>query len=194
ELLKKEGIPIVRVGTVATRENISHLEKIANLILTLPLDEWELYRPIPVSEKSSLTSGDIELLADKLIGFRKQTEKNVFIANAIPFCSIKDLNKLNAVSIGALYDDGHSRLVIDPRGFIKPHYFLDENLGEPTDILGAWQGDFSRKMRGLDFLPEQCDGCPFIFKCRGGSRQAAKLVFGDYRSMDPLANIKYVRR
>jgi len=190
ELLKEQEIPIVRAGTVATRENILNFKKIANLITELPLDEWELYRPVPVSKKNNLTSGDIEILVNKLIEFRKQTEKNVFIANAIPFCSIKDLNKLNAVSIGALYDDGHSRLVVDPRGFVKPHYFLDEGVGEPTDISGAWQSSFAKKMRNLEFLPHQCQDCPFIFKCRGGSRHAAKIASGDYQDLDPLANLK----
>jgi len=97
------------------------------------------------------------------------------------------LNKLNSVSQGALFDDGHSRLVIDPRGFVKPHYFMDKNIGHPLDILGAWQHPFMKKMRNLEYLPKECQDCPFVFKCRGGSRQAAKMVFGSYQALDPLA-------
>jgi len=155
------------------------------------LDDWEVYRPIPVSKKKDLTSQDINFLTDKLIGLRKES-KLVFIANALPFCSIRNPQKLNTVSKGALYDEGHRRLVFDPRGFFKPHYFLDENLG--ADLSVAWQSDFMKKMRGLEFLPEKCDACPFVFKCRGGSRRAAKLFFGDYRQSDPLANFKNVKK
>jgi len=187
EWLKKEGVPVVRAGTVATKENISDFDQIAELIFSLPLDEWELYRPIPIGKKTDLTPYLINLLADKLIDLRKNSDRNVCIANAIPFCSIKDLNKLNAVSKGALYDDGYRRMAVDPRGFLKPHYFLDENVGRPTDILSGWQGDFMKKMRNLEFLPKECDGCPFVFKCRGGSRQIAKMVYGEYNKVDPLA-------
>jgi len=190
ELLKKENVPVVRVGTVMIKKNINNFDKIARLVSSLPLDEWEVYRPIPISKENDLTSKDINFLADKLINLRKEG-KLVFIANAIPFCSIKDLNKLNIVSKGALYDEGHRRLVLDPRGFIKPHYFLNENLGK--NVSQAWQSDFAQRMRNLDFIPEECGSCPFVFKCCGGSRQAAKISFGDYNKPDPLANFKNVK-
>ena len=190
ELLKEEGIPVVRAGTVIIKKNIENFDKIAQLIFSLPLDDWEVYRPIPISKENILTSKDINLLADKLINLRKDG-RFIFIANAIPFCSIKDLNKLNIVSKGALYDEGHRRLVLDPRGFIKPHYFLNENLG--NDLIKAWRSDFAQKMRGLNLIPDQCEACPFVFKCCGGSRQAAKIYFGEYDQPDPLANFKNVK-
>jgi len=187
KLLKKEKIPVVRAGTVATKENILNFDKIAKLISELPLNEWEFYRPIPVSGKEELNSKLVKYLVEKLINLRRKTDKAVFIANALPFCAIKDLNKLNSVSKGALFDDGHTRLVVDPRGFVKPHYFMNENIGQPLDILGAWHHPFVKKMRDLEYLPDQCQKCPFVFKCRGGSRQASKMIFGKYQALDPLA-------
>lgn len=190
KLLKKQGIPTIRAGTVASKENILDFDKIAQLILKLPLDEWELYRPIPISKEDDLDSKSVKVLVEKLIDLRKKTEKTVFIANALPFCAIKDFNKLNSVSKGALSEDGHSRLVIDPRGFVKPHYFMDKNIGHPLDILAAWQHPFMKKMRNLKFLPKECNDCQFISKCCGGSRYIAKLVSGTYRAPDPLVRHK----
>jgi len=46
-----------------------------------------------------------------------------------------------------------------------------------------------KKMRNLEFLPKECQNCSFAFKCRGGSRQAAKIINGDYKVLDPLAKI-----
>jgi len=66
---------------------------------------------------------------------------------------------------------------------------MNENIGQPLDILGAWHHPFVKKMRDLKYLPEQCQECPFVFKCRGGSRQAAKMVFGDYWDLDPLGRL-----
>ncbi len=188
-LFKKEQIPVVRVGTVANRENIVNFDKIARLISKLPLDEWEFYRPIPVEKKQELNSGLVNSLADKIIKWRKKLNKPVFIANALPFCAIKDLNKLNNLSKGALFDEGHTRIAIDPRDFVKPHYFLNERIGQPLDILGAWHSSFEKKMRNLEYLPLECKDCHFAYKCRGGSRQIAKMVFGSYRALDPLANL-----
>ena len=187
ELLKKARISVIRAGTVAAKENILNFDKIAQLISKLPLDEWEFYRPIPVSGKEELNSKLVKYFVDKLIDLRKNTEKAIFIANALPFCAIKDLNKINNVSKGGLFDDGHTRLVIDPRNFVKPHYFMDENIGETLNILGAWQSPFMKKMRNLEYLPKQCKNCNFVFKCRGGSRQIAKMLFGKYQAADPLA-------
>lgn len=191
-LLKAEGVPVVRAGTVAIRENIINFEKIAQLIEKLPLDEWELYRPIPVAKKEQLDSGLIKTLVEKLLYLRRKTGKVVFVSNALPFCAISDSNKVNSVCRGILQEGGYSRLVIDPRGFVKPDYGLEENLGHPLDILFAWQHPFVKKMRNFGYLPQQCRDCPFVFKCRGGSRPAAKVVFGDYQALDPLARPKNI--
>jgi len=128
-------------------------------------------------------------LVEKIIDLRKKTNKNILIANALPFCAVNNMNTASSVCAGALFDDGHNRLVVDPRGFVKPHYFMDENLGDPLDIMSAWNHPFARKMRSMAFLPKECHNCRFAFKCRGGSRFEAKLLTGSYKSPDPLARL-----
>ncbi len=190
DLLKDQNIPIVRVGTVATKENILNFDKLADFVGKQKIDEWEFYRPVLISTKENLNSKLINILADKLIQFREKNERAIFIANALPFCSIKDLNKINSISKGGVFDDGHRRLVVDPRGFVKPHYFMDENIGDPLDILGAWNSRFMKKMRNLEFLPSECKGCFYVSKCCGGSRNSAMLFNGKYDTIDPLVNFK----
>jgi len=192
-LLKDIVVSKIRVGTVAIKENILNFDKLAEFVFNLPIDEWELYRPISVSKKDNLDSKLIKVLVDKIINLRKKINKPIFIANALPFCSIKDLNKINSISKGALFDDGYTRLVIDPRNFVKPHYFMNEKIGDPLDILNAWQSPFIKKMRNLEYLPKDCKNCNFIYKCLGGSRQIAKMVFGDYKFLDPLIKTDYIK-
>lgn len=192
-LLKQEGVAIVRVGMVITKELINKLDALENFILELPFDELEFYRPVYfMKKKSFLTPSIIEILVEKIIDWREKTDKKISIVNAVPFCAIKDLNKMNSVSEGALFEDGHSRLVIDPRDFVKPHYFIDKKIGSPLNILKAWQHPFAKKMRNLDFLPKECQNCNFRFKCCGGSRYAAKLTFGSWRAPDPLADYRNI--
>jgi len=189
KLLKKNKIPVVRVGTVALKGNILNLERFAKFIFSLPIDEWELYRPIAAGQ-TIFNRKDINILVHKLIKIRKMTGRNVFVANALPFCAADDLNKANSVSRGALFDDGHKRMAIDPRGFVKPHYFLNKNIGSPLDILAAWNHPFMKRMRNLGYLPKECASCRFKFKCRGGSRYEAKMTSGSYSNLDPLAQPK----
>jgi MoaA/NifB/PqqE/SkfB family radical SAM enzyme len=188
KLLKKIEIPVVRVGTVATPKIISDLVSMAGKILKLPIDDWELYRPITDSRDiPSLGQSDLNMLV-KNLSFIEQRFKRVFkLANALPFCAIDEPWKLDYFSEGARHEDGHSRIVIDPRGFVKPHYFIDKNIGDPLDILSAWHHPFMKRMRTLRFLPVECRLCFYRYKCRGGSRFEAKNVFGHYSSLDRLA-------
>ena len=163
KLLKHAGIKTVRVGTVAIPDNIKNFYKLSELILNLPIDEWEFYYPVG----GNLEKSEIESLVDQILELRKKTKKEIIIANSIPFCKIDEPQKLNLVCRGALFDNGHSRLVIDPRGFVKPHYFVNKNIGNPEDIMSAWNHEYVRALRNLDFLPEECRGCRFKFKCRG---------------------------
>lgn len=187
KFLKDADIPIVRVGTVATKENIKNFNKIHSLVRSLPIDEWELYRPILASSK--LTGNDIKILLSKIKKARKKTRFFISLANAIPFCAVKNLNEMNSISSGALYDEGHRRMVVDVGGFVKPHYFINKNVGDPLDILSAWNHPFMKKMRNLKFLPKKCKKCNFRYKCRGGSRFLAYLSGKKYNFRDPLAKL-----
>ena len=193
EFLRKEKIPIVRVGTVASKKNISNFDKMAKFVLALPIDEWEWYRPISNKRNTRRISyQEVKALVNKIIVAKRMSKIAISIANALPFCAIDDLNKINSIGSGALFDDGHNRLVVGPRGFIKPHYFIDKNIGRPLDILKAWNHPFMKKMRNLQYLPKECVNCRFKFKCQGGSRHEAKMAFGGYRALDPLARPKHL--
>lgn len=186
KFLKNAGISVVRIGTVATKDNIKNFSKIYSLIRKLSVDEWELYRPVLADSK--LTRYDMENLMAKIKRARKKSVFPISLANAVPFCAVKNPNEINSISSGALYDEGHRRLVIDARGFVKPHYFMNKNIGDPLDILSAWNHAFMKKMRSLKFLPKVCKKCNFKNKCRGGSRHSAYLTSGRYNNSDPLIN------
>ena len=111
--------------------------------------------------------------------------------NAVPFCSYNPI-KVSQVAIGADAVDGHERFAVDPRGFAKPIYYMDENIGNPTDILSCWNHSFMKKMRGLEFVPRECRSCIFLEKCRGGCRFSAHAVSGSYKAPDPLMNPKNI--
>lgn len=202
KLLSSIKIPVVRIGTVATEKALDNFNKIYKLVKSLPVKEWEFYRPISNSGKYKVARLParqesikyISGLIKNIVKIREYTGIHISIANSIPFCAIKEPWKLSIISSGALYEDGNNRLVVDPRGFVKPHYFFEKNIGDTSDILKAWNNVFMKKMRNLEFLPAECQDCRFKYKCRGGSRfEAMKANGGDVKVLDPLAcpeNIK----
>lgn len=185
ELLRKSRIPTIRAGTVATPQNIANLDKIYDNVKKLNLDAWEVFRPVPlIPEKNEF---NIHELINKLVLLSFDYGKIITIANAYPFC-IYDEQVADMFSLGATVDDGHGRIVVDPRGFCKPSYFLEENVGDPLKIEDCWNNKFMRECRNLDFLPKSCKGCHYVKHCKGGSRYAAKVFYGSYSAVDPLLN------
>lgn len=186
ENLKKSGIRMVRAGTVATPESIKNLDKISSLVKEHGIP-WMMFRTFgDTKSRKPLSRKNIVELARKLLTLRREGFYAP-IANAIPFCA-HDLETMNFVSEGAKYDDGHSRVVIDPRGHARPSYHIERKIGNPPDLMACWNHPFMRKMRNLEFLPKPCVGCVYSEKCMGGSRFAAYLSSGSYSAKDPLAN------
>lgn len=188
-LLKKNRIRYLRCGTVATKNNILNLEKIYNIVKRLDISNWELFRFMPLfKDDVPITNNDISLLVEKLLEINKKAQKIYKIANAIPFCSYKP-EKVKKVSLGAIADDGHNRFAIDAYGHAKPMYYLLENIGDilQSDILQIWNCRFLKNMRRLKYVPRECKGCKYIKICKGGSRLVSKVVRGNYRFPDYLA-------
>lgn len=178
------------------------LSKIHDLINEIGgVSRWHLCRCIPEkSEFYNEKSEDFKILIDKLTEWQLDKKDFYFhfypylISNGIPFC-FYDMERVDLVSYGAVFADGHSRLSISPSGHIKPIYYSPINLSDdPRDILGAWNHPFLKDLRELKFLPDACSNCFYKRKCLGGSRFLANLMFGDYSSCDPLMPINKIEK
>jgi len=195
---RKAGVNIIRINTIATLKNINNLEKFYELIKELKIDRWAVNRLIPLSGKvKSWGEKELPLLINKLIKIKKDKFKNkiptqIHIVNAVPLCATDPI-KLNAICSGGRSVDGHERFVIDPRGFAKPIYYLEKNIGNPLDILGCWNHPFMKSMRNYEILPVECKECPFLDKCKGGNRFCAYIENNSYSSKDPLMNYSKIR-
>ena len=181
-LLKKAEIPMVRIGTVALRENIENFDKIAKVVLELPLDEWEWFRPVSIGNKKiKFGKNDARVLMDKVAKLRIKTGRHITIGDDLPYCCVDDQNMLNWLSV-----QSPSNIVIDPLGMVKSQYYMPETFGTADNIKKAWQSMQMKKNRAINNLPNKCRRCRFVLKCRGGSRHEAMIVHGKYSAPDPL--------
>jgi len=185
---RNSKIPYLRIGTVVSKMLIDNFDNYTNLIRKLGVMNWELYRPF-LSSPSTEARNYYDLnTADFLITLNnikklKKTGMNAYLANAIPFCISKGAAAALSPT-GSMIDDGHTRLVLDPKGYFKPSYFLDKNLGR--SIKRAWKHPFIRRINSLDYLPIKCQSCRYLKWCLGGSRLAAKMQHRSLFSPDPL--------
>ena len=189
KLLRDTSIKVIRLGTVATKYNIQNLERIYDLVKRLNIDNWELFRPIPVAPNLlPVDNNDIAVLVEKLLKINKESNKTYKIYNALPFCCY-DPEDVVRVANGAESDDGHTRFVIGSNGVAKPMYYLIEDIGNilKDNALTAWNNKFMKEMRRLHYVPKICKRCKYVKVCKGGSRIVSIVVGGDYRSLDYLA-------
>ncbi len=196
---RKAGIKIIRANTIATLKNIRNLEKFYNLLKELKVDRWAVNRLIPLpGKKESWGKRELSFLIKKLTKikldkFRNNIPMEIHIVNAVPLCADDPL-KLNAICSGGRSVDGHERFTVDPRGFAKPIYYLEKNIGNPLDILKCWNHPFMESLRSYKILPKECKECFLLEKCKGGNRYCAYLTKGSYQSPDPLMDYSKIKK
>lgn len=187
--LLRSYVPTLRLGSVMTPSLLKNWPRYVALIKRLRPHTWELFRPMSGQDKlpDNVTLKDYQRLCRKIVELKREN-LNVKLANALPFCILKDRDLAASIMLGAASDDGHSRLVWDARGFFKPSYFIDKNLG--NTIRRSWQHPFLKKMRQGSYLPTLCRQCSHLAWCRGGSRAKAYAWSGSYFDADPLMREK----
>lgn len=78
---------------------------------------------------------------------------------------------------------GTETLTVSPDGKVRPCLFLDQPLGDYTNLEDAFQ----ELLRNRDnWIPDICRPCRLVEQCRGGCRGAAFSVTGDLTSIDPM--------
>ena len=182
-LLREAGARFIRAGTALTPRNLENLELIFKVVRAAKVDDWEVYRPVELAPGE--VPLDVPTLVRKLAVLSVAFEKPVSIANPMPFCA-GDVETLPLFCSAPGSESNHQRIFIDPRGFAKPSYYINEDLGDPRDILSCWNHPFMKKMRDLQMVPDACRSCAHLVQCRGGSRYAAFLHHGSYDARDPL--------
>jgi MoaA/NifB/PqqE/SkfB family radical SAM enzyme len=182
--LLKNYAPLLRLGTVITPAFIDYVDKYISLIEKIKPAAWELFRPMTApSARRKIAPGDYQQLALPLLKLQKKGI-HATIGNAIPLCLLKNRKTARLVCAGARADDGHTRLVYDARGFFKPSYFINKNLG--TNLKKAWGHPLLAELNDVSRLPQQCRSCTDLEVCCGGSRTAAAMARGNRPFADPL--------
>lgn len=182
----RAAVPVFRLGTVASEGLIKNFKAYRALAAKLNADIWEIYRPMldkkaeAAAPEFRLSPSDIVRLSGMIAALPAGGPRTL-LANPVPFCLVPEAERRNM--LGAAFDDGHTRLVHDPRGYFKPSYYIDERLG--GTIGKAWNSAYMKELRSFSWLPRRCRTCDYLLKCLAGSRFRARAASGEYFSKDP---------
>ena len=183
--LLKAYLPTLWLATVITPTKEQSFDDFLPIIKKINPAAWLLQRPISNTNEALKEMGIpfYHNLAMQIIKAR-QEGINAFVSNPIPLCLTGNLKVGKEVFLGAKLDEGHLRIVRSAKGFFKPNYFIEENLGET--IAKAWKHPLLDDLNRTDYLPELCQQCPVVDTCRGGSRSMALRAHGTSLAADPL--------
>jgi radical SAM protein with 4Fe4S-binding SPASM domain len=183
--LLKAYLPTLWIATVITPAMARSFAQFLPLIKKINPAAWLLQRPI--SElNADLKKMSIPFYHNLTLQIMKARQENInaFISNPIPLCITGNLRTAKEAFLGAKLDEGHLRIVRSAKGFFKPNYFLETNLG--NTIQTAWEHPFLNELNRTDYLPDLCQRCPVLDTCRGGSRSMALRIHGTALAADPL--------
>lgn len=183
--LLKAYVPTLWLATVVTPAKLELLPKYFPLLKKLQPAAWLLQRPISdINEDlKQMDHAFYRALALRIMRARQQ-HINAFVSNPVPLCVTGNLRIGQEAFMGALLDEGCLRMVRSAKGYYKPSYFIDQNLG--SSIKAAWDHPYMQELTRLEFLPELCRQCPVLARCRGGCRAMALRTWGTAMAPDPL--------
>lgn len=175
----------LRSGTTINRYNTGSLFRIFEFTKIKLNLVTEAYRQI--SSNPALIKGEhVDAFYRQVLGFYNKYGKRYIMANAFPFCFFEAPGNARLFSLGGFMDDGRDRIVIDPRGRAKPIYYSKDITGNWKNLKKAWNNEIMKKLRSLEYLPEECKPCKYRTICKGGSRTIARNLSGNYAAKDPL--------
>jgi len=184
-LLLRTHLPTLWIATVITPAMARSFAQFVPLVKKINPAAWLLQRPISELNEDLKQMGIPFYRALTLqIMKARRANINAFISNPIPMCIVGNLRIGKQAFLGAKLDEGHSRIVRSARGFFKPNYFIETNLG--NTIQAAWEHPFLNELDRTDYLPDLCQLCPLLDTCRGGSRSMALRTHGTVLAPDPL--------
>lgn len=175
--LRSAGVGMVRAGSVISAPLIKDFSRWHKAVSRLGFDIWELYRPmmtrqaLAAAPEFGISKTGFSRLARKVSAQRPGLARAV-LANPVPFCALPAAAR--PFALGARFDDGWTRLVLDASGNYKPSYPSRRFLG--GQLAAAWSNRFLKRTRCGAWLPQACRSCRMLSTCLAGSRFQAQMA------------------
>ena len=184
--LKEKGF-VLSVMTTLTRNNMSLIPELIDLLGDLGVDYFALERFMPEGQGASNKEWTISKEETKKM-FKFMTDKAFEIKKPhlllfrTLYCLCSDES-----TVGAMCSAGVNALTILPDATILPCRRLPIPIGNvlKDGIINTWyNSDLLWKLRDYSSYKGKCNGCEHFLECRG-CRSMAYLATGDFMEEDP---------
>lgn len=179
------------VNITVTKQNLSEFRETLSAALLAGASQLLLNRFLPGGR--GLTHRAELMLSAADIGVMLSTAEDVLIearvfgsvGAEIPRCLIPP-REFKQLTIGTRCAAGLSFFVVDPSGYTRACNHSPVRLEHYTAIEKLKDNAYWRTFTQKQYLPEACYACRQFTECDGGCREAAHIMGGDLRAMDPV--------
>lgn len=124
--------PIIRIGTVLTKENSEDIEKIGDLIMKYPIDIWKIYEFLPQNANALINRKELEIQKEEFDNITKIMVDKFSRHFKVAISNRKSRNK----AYFFINPDGNVFMPVDNGDICK-----EETIGNifDKDILAKWK-------------------------------------------------------
>jgi radical SAM protein with 4Fe4S-binding SPASM domain len=190
------GLP-AQINTTITRYNLDDFDRMADLMLTLPIVLWSVFFLVPVgrgSQDDQITADEYERVFQKMADLAERAPFDIKSTEAPHYRRVllqrgaAGNRRPERAAFGV--NDGKGFVFVSHTGEVWPSGFLPLSAGNvKRDDLGELYRDspLFREIRDYSRLDGKCGLCEYKNIC-GGSRARAYALTGDIHGADPFCS------
>jgi radical SAM protein with 4Fe4S-binding SPASM domain len=195
------GLP-AQINTTITRYNLDDFDRMAELMLTLPIVLWSVFFLVPVgrgSQEDQITAAEYEAVFHKMADLAEHAPFDIKSTEAPHYRRVllqrgaSGNRRPERAAFGV--NDGKGFVFVSHKGEVWPSGFLPLSAGNvKRDDLGELYRDspLFRDIRDYSRLGGKCGLCEYKNIC-GGSRARAYALTGDIHAADPFCGYQPAR-
>ena len=188
EQLLKADIPIA-INMVVTKLNLRQVYDTGKFFNNMGINVFCATPASPCSFMSNelmLNPMEVTRTLDALLALRDEFKMRVDAVEPIPRCVTGDSEKYEHF-FRRDCAAGKMTISIDPNGEVMPCTHIDISYGNllKDDLRTIWKR--MNNWRDGSYAPDECGQCREVEVCSLGCREAARIVNGSYKCLDPWA-------
>lgn len=177
-------------GITVTNKNIHELYEVIASALLAGADTILLNRFMPggrglLHRDLELNREELSVMLDTAEEVLKLSGRFGSVGTELPLCLV-DSSKFKHLKVGTRCAAAVDFFVIDPSGFTRVCNHSQVRLEHWREIDKLKENPYWQRFTMKDYLPESCSRCSMVGNCDGGCREAAHIVGGNLRAIDPL--------
>ena len=178
------------VGVTVTRQNIGELYETLSHAFIAGADNLLMNRFLP-GGRGLAYQADLMLSREQIPemlniaeAVLNEANRDGHLGTELPKCTF-DADRYKRLTVSSRCSAGKDFFVVDPSGYVRVCNHSTVRLAHVDHLDDLKQDPYWKRFNQKDYLPEQCGDCEQILQCDGGCREAAHILTGHIKGLDP---------